>query len=105
MAASLSYPDIVLPRLRYQFCPLCSAALTQNADPADGILRVNCSQCQWTHYPSNTMGVNVIVRRGEQIVVILPPNEPEEAPAALPGGHVEYGESPKEAAIREADND
>lgn len=38
----------------------------------------------------------------EGIVALLPPDAPKEAPAALPSGHVEYGESPEEAAIREA---
>ncbi|WP_274381441.1 NUDIX hydrolase [Paenibacillus mesophilus] len=37
-----------------------------------------------------------------RIVAIMPPDAPEQFPAALPGGHGEYGESPEEAAIREA---
>ncbi len=42
------------------------------------------------------------VRMGDALVALLPPGEPEDAPAALPGGHMEYGESPEEAAVREA---
>ncbi len=97
----LNYPDIVLPRLRYRFCPICRTQL-QRRDDADAISRVMCPACGWVHYPTTAFGVNVIVRVGDGVVALLPPGEPEDAPAALPSGHMEYGESPEEAAIREA---
>lgn len=102
MVNSILYPDIVLPRLRYQFCPMCSSRLTRQVINDDDIPRTTCSACGWVHYPTNAMGVNVIVKYKDGIVAILPPDEPIDAPAALPGGHVEYAESPEQAAIREA---
>jgi hypothetical protein len=53
------------------------------------------------HYPANSLGVNAEVWLGDGVVALLPPGGPLEAPTALPGGHVEYGESPEEAAVRE----
>lgn len=98
----VEYPEQVLPRLRYRHCPMCQSTLTTGIIDDDNIRRVRCPACGWVHYPANAVGVNVVVRFGENgLVALLPPNEPLTAPAALPSGHVEYGESPEEAAVRE----
>lgn len=99
---ALPYPEIVLPRLRFQYCPMCAARLIRAADPEDGIERPKCPACGWVHYPANAIGVCVVIRSGDQIVALLPPGSPADAPAALPAGHCEYGESPEQAAVREA---
>ncbi len=99
----VEYPKVILPRLCYKFCPMCRTALTVGVINDDNIKRVLCPACGWVHYPTNAMGVNVVIRVGENgVVALLPPNEPEDTPAALPAGHVEYGESPAEAAVRES---
>lgn len=97
----INYPTNVLTRLRFQFCPKCQTPLIEAVISDDNIPRVKCPSCDWMHYISNAMGVNVIVKAENGIVALLPPGEPEEAPAAVPSGHVEYGESPENAAIRE----
>ncbi len=102
MAADLTYSENLLPRLRYQYCPMCKTPLTRRVIDDDGILRVHCPSCGWVHYPTNITSVIVLVKVGDQYVAILPPECPPEMPAALPAGHGEYGESPEEAAIREA---
>lgn len=56
------------------------------------MMATHSSVCEWVHYPANAIGVHVIVYVDDGIVA-QPPVEPEDAPAALPGGHVEYGES------------
>lgn len=97
------YPEIMLPRLRYVYCPMCRTPLAPQVE--DGLTRAACPACGWIHYPTSSLGVNVVLRVDEGIVVILPPHEPAEAPAALPGGHVEYGEAPEAAAAREAEEE
>ena len=99
----VEYPEIILPRLRYKFCPMCRTGLSTGVINDDNIERVLCPSCGWVHYPTNVMGVNVVIRVGDNgVVALLPPTEPEDTPAALPAGHVEYGESPEEAAVRES---
>jgi ADP-ribose pyrophosphatase YjhB (NUDIX family) len=97
----LYYPEMLLPRLRYLFCPMCRERLERRED-VDSISRIVCPACGWIHYPTNALGVNVVVRMGDGLVALLPPGEPQDAPAALPSGHVEYGEAPEAAAVREA---
>lgn len=102
MQQHIQYSEIVLPRLRYQFCPMCSTPLGTQVVNDDGIARVVCPACGWVHFPTNAMGVNLVIQSPGGIVAILPQGEPSDAPAALPGGHVEYAESPEQAAVREA---
>ena len=98
--STLPYPENMLPRLRYRFCPMCAAPLGMGAASEDGISRPRCPACGWVHYPASAIGVVVVVRSGYGIVAIFPPGLPPETPAALPAGHCEYGEAPEEAARR-----
>ncbi len=98
---ALAYPPFTPDSLRYRHCPLCANPLENSWDP-DGLFRARCPDCRWTHYPPNGLGINVVVTTPEGVVFLFPPNEPPEAPAALPGGHIEFGESPEQAAVREA---
>jgi hypothetical protein len=91
------YPE----RLRYRFCPMCTGELEEFLDE-EALPRVRCSRCGWIHYTCNVQLVNIVITTKDGIVFLFPPGEPPECPAALPGGVVEYGEAPEEAAVREA---
>jgi len=101
MTPTLEYPETVIPPFRYQFCPMCKTQLTRRVLFDDNIPLVTCPSCQWICTRSNVNGVVSVATCKDGIVTILPPSLPSEAPAALPAGLLEYGESPEEAAIRE----
>jgi len=98
MSYKLSYPENVIPPLRFQFCPMCTTPLTREIIFDDHIPRVKCSKCGWIQLSSNAVGVVVVARNEQGIAAIIPPGE---TGIGLPAGLVEYGEDPADSAIRE----
>jgi hypothetical protein len=97
MSVTLAYPDEIIPTLRFQYCPLCAAALTRKVLFDDGIARVTCPACDWIQLASNVVGVAVVAISENGIATISPPGEDG---VGLPAGLVEYGESPAVAGAR-----
>ncbi len=97
---TLAYPPFTPEHLRYRHCPICAGHLVNTWDD-DGLFRPRCADCGWLYYPPNVLGVAVVVTTPDGIVFLLPPGEPADAPAALPAGCVEFGETLEEAARRE----
>lgn len=94
----LVYSENVIPPLRFQFCPMCTAPLTRDVIFDDNIPRIHCSECGWIQLSSNVVAVVVVAHNEQGIAAILPPGE---TGVGLPAGLVEYGEDPAEAAVRE----
>ena len=51
------------------------------------------------------VGVGVIVRKGDCILLMKRQNSHGDGTWSMPGGHLEYGESPEECAIREVEEE
>jgi len=98
MQPEISYPENMIPGLRFQFCPLCAEHLTREIIFDDNIPRIRCPKCGWIQLSTNAVGVVVVAKKGQEIAAILPPGE---TGIGLPAGVVEYGEDPAEAGIRE----
>lgn len=94
----LTYPENVIPPLRFQFCPLCAARLTRKVLFDDNQPRLTCPACGWIQLSSNAVAVVTVAHNEQGIAVIFPPGE---SGVGLPAGLVEYGEDPAEAAMRE----
>lgn len=98
MQPKLTYPENVIPPLRFQFCPMCTAQLIREIIFDDNIPRVKCPECGWIQLSTNAVSVVAVARNELGIAAILPPGE---RGVGLPAGLVEYGEDPAEAALRE----
>ncbi len=93
----LVYSENVISTFRFQFCPMCKAPL-KRGPILDEIPRIHCAECGWIQLVSDCVCVISVVRKNGGIVVL---NHPDDLSAGLPGGILEYGESPEEAAVRE----
>ena len=56
-------------------------------------------------YRNPALAVDAAVRRGDQVLLIQRGNEPWKGAWALPGGFVDYGEDPKDAVLRELEEE
>lgn len=100
------YPDLAPGHLRFVFCPLCAGRLDPDAsDGINGVARPTCVGCGWIYYPPNYSGALVVVESEDGLVMIHPPGSDPAAPCGLPGGIVEFGESPEECAVREVEEE
>lgn len=98
MEQNITYPNKVIPSLRFQFCPMCTSRLIRAVVFDDNLPRITCPNCGWIQLSSNVVGVVTIARDEGGIAALVPPGEDG---FGLPAGLVEYGESPEMAAIRE----
>ena len=84
----------------FRYCPLCATALRDERDTVNGRTRPTCPSCGWVYYPRSPMGALAVVEAQAGIVLVHPPGGPAEAPASLPSGTLEYGETPEDGAVR-----
>lgn len=97
----MSLPTIAEYPERYQlrYCPRCAAPL-ETAVLHD-LPRQRCPACGWVHYPLPNLAATVVIEHQGGIVLVQRDIEPDRGIWHLPIGHVEYGEDPADAAIRE----
>ena len=98
--AVLDYRTVAPDHVVYNHCPRCAGSLRDHTDAINSRIRPVCEKCGWAYYPTNPIGVLVVVEVGSGIVLVHPPSGTPEAPASLPGGLVEYAEAPEAAAVR-----
>jgi ADP-ribose pyrophosphatase YjhB (NUDIX family) len=89
------YPD----RYRYRFCPRCATELV--VVRLHDMDRQRCPQCGWVHYALPNLAATVVIEHQGGIVLVQRDIDPDRGIWHLPIGHVEYGEDPADAAIRE----
>ena len=67
-----------------------------------GRMRLVCPADGWTHYPTPNLAATVVVEHNGGIVLLRRAIEPDVGIWHLPIGHLEFGEPPRAAALREA---
>jgi len=84
----------------FRYCPHCGAELTET--PSGGRLRPTCPTCGYIQYRNPTVGVAVVVRREDAVLLGRRSSGSSYAGLwCLPCGHVEWDEDVREAAKRE----
>jgi ADP-ribose pyrophosphatase YjhB (NUDIX family) len=78
----------------FRFCPLCGERLDLTDPPA-------CSKGHFVHYDNPPTTVQAWIERDGAYLILKRNEEPFAGEWDLPGGFVEMGESPADAAVRE----
>ena len=84
------------------FCQRCGAEIEKRAPRASRLEPPRCARCG-EHLPVGPVpAVGVAVLRSDRILLVRRRYEPMQGSWALPGGFLEIGETPAQAAVREA---
>lgn len=87
-------------RYQFRFCPLCATSLERRV--GHGRMRLVCPKDNWTFFPNPNIAATVVVEYQGGIVLLRRAIPPDKGIWHLPIGHLEFGESPEQAALREA---
>ena len=83
-----------------RFCPYCAAPLTEKR--LEGRRRPFCRQCRLPIYKNPLPATCVVaIDSRQQMLLVKRKVEPKIGQWCLPGGFMELGESPEQAALRE----
>src|SRR3712207_2379894 len=81
------------------FCPQCGTAIVER--PVGGKPRPACWQCGYVHFADPKVAATVLIEREGKLLLIRRNIDPGLGLWCLPGGFVDFGENPVEAAARE----
>jgi 8-oxo-dGTP diphosphatase len=84
----------------FRFCPLCGERLEPKAAPPD-VGRPACPTEHFVHFDNPPATVQAWIERDGEFLILKRNEEPFRGRWDLPGGFVEMGESPADAAVRE----
>lgn len=86
----------------YAFCPRCGAALHSRVLKPGEPERSTCPACEFVHYLDPKLAAGVVVEIDGKILLLKRGIEPAYGTWVFPGGFVDRGEHPEQAAVREA---
>lgn len=84
-----------------RFCSQCGAPLERRVPAHDNMERLVCSRCDHVHYELPRVLVGCFVTCGQRLLWIRRAISPYKGLWTVPGGFLERGEDPREAAARE----
>jgi ADP-ribose pyrophosphatase YjhB (NUDIX family) len=86
--------------IRFDNSPRCGHPLI-DADKF-GKTRRFCEACGYIHFRDPKVAAVLFITDGERVLMVRRAVDPQKGKWALPAGYIDYGEDPREAAIREA---
>jgi 8-oxo-dGTP diphosphatase len=84
-----------------RYCPLCAGQLQDRILLPDGREHKVCSQCGFVHFLGPKLVAGCLVIEADRVLLLRRGIEPELGKWTFPGGFVDFGETPIEAAMRE----
>ncbi len=81
------------------FCQVCGHAMEDRV--AYGKLRRVCPECGFVHFADPKVAAVTLVEKDNRVLLVRRAMSPERGKWALPGGYVDFGENPYQAARRE----
>ena len=82
-----------------RFCMTCGGSMATMT--VHGVDRRVCDDCRRIHYADPKVAVGVAVFRDDRLLLVRRTMEPGRGRWSLPGGYVDAGEHPRDAAARE----
>ncbi len=83
----------------FKFCPKCGHRLRVREH--DGVPRLICEHCGFIFYQNPVPAVGAILVEDGKVVLVRRKFEPKAGDWSLPAGFIEFGETLKEALVRE----
>jgi 8-oxo-dGTP diphosphatase len=87
-------------RHAYTFCPQCAQRM--GIVHEGGEQRPACPACGFVQYLNPSPAAAVVVKRGRKVCLVKRKFPPREGQWTLPAGFMEYDETPRQTAVREA---
>jgi ADP-ribose pyrophosphatase YjhB (NUDIX family) len=88
--------------MNYRFCPECGSGLGSRLLKLGEPERLVCAGCEFVFYLDPKVAAGVLVTHEGRLVLLRRGIEPRYGTWAFPGGFVDRGEHPEQAAAREA---
>lgn len=82
------------------FCQVCGHAMIEQHKY--GAVRPVCPACGFVYFPDPKVAAVVFIEHNQRVLLVRRKMNPGRGKWSLPGGFVDYGEDPREAAAREA---
>jgi ADP-ribose pyrophosphatase YjhB (NUDIX family) len=94
----------MLSETEMRFCPRCGHELADRM-AFDKKVRRTCDNCGFIHFRDPKVAVAIFIVQDDSILLVKRAMQPGRGKWALPAGFVDYGEDPREAAVREVEEE
>lgn len=96
---TLTAEEAALLRQGFTYCPRCRAKMVDRE--VYGRLRRVCPACRFVQFIDPKVSAAVLAERDGQVLLVKRRMEPAQGSWCMPGGFIELGETPEQAAARE----